>query len=837
MLKQLTTEEGLSEIKCFDAFQDSKGYIWIGTSAGANKYDGRDVMKFDRSNGLLCDHIYSFHEDSQQRIWVNNLNGEPIYIKDNVVHNRYTDPHLEKLKGQSDYIGWVEDEFQRIWFGHEEGYFNILDGDTIIKIVLPESRYSEKYITYCLREYENDIILGSSTSIKSIDTETFETIWEFPLIEKIVFTRSVIHKDKLYLLDLKDTYVFDLITRELKELTRKDGNPPIFDCRVLYDEVLISTAEGISVVRDSFIENYNLHSTLDSISITAVQEDQYGDLWVASRRNGLFSYYDSDVEKSKFSDYCNIIYIKELTNDSLFIVQDDWTINLIVNDKFQWKKSLVKKDENKFHNIFYKDGELWGIDKYYIHMDIEGDYKTFNNYSREVYYDEESKAYYWIGTKGFTYLNDINEILDYKDMHELIKDSTGVYHSFLMNNPYKLEVDANLDFWIGGEEGLFYFHNDQMEKLDYQEIDGSITDIILKDNHLIGVNYGKGLFDLDLESREIEFLTHEDGLPANHFTQLVMNGNDIWLSHATGICLVKKDESGLRLVKNFGREHGIPRGKITLLKIIDDVCHFVINKHAHSIKTELVVKDTIEVKMDTSAISFFTDESRTITFDCINFQFADKIQYEYRLLPVDTIWQETNDEKIELEYLASGDYDLEIRASHPFNLNTPIQRKSIIVEERWYNENYFKWSVYLICGLLLFFLVKIKALSFNSANFKHWVGEKIKKYFVKDEPKSFNIKDIHGVVHLLNLNEIKFIKSSGNYLEYHTEEKKYVSRMTMSNAVEKFKAWTDFQRVHRSYMVNFNMIDAVDHRVLKVGNSDIPFTDRYRNVIEEKLQL
>ena len=87
ILKQLTTEEGLSEIKCFDVFQDSKGYIWIGTSAGANKYDGRDVMIFDRSNGLLSDHIYSFHEDSQQRVWVNNMNGEPIYIKDNIIES------------------------------------------------------------------------------------------------------------------------------------------------------------------------------------------------------------------------------------------------------------------------------------------------------------------------------------------------------------------------------------------------------------------------------------------------------------------------------------------------------------------------------------------------------------------------------------------------------------------------------------------------------------------------------------------------------------------------------------------------------------------------------
>ena len=63
------------------------------------------------------------------------------------------------------------------------------------------------------------------------------------------------------------------------------------------------------------------------------------------------------------------------------------------------------------------------------------------------------------------------------------------------------------------------------------------------------------------------------------------------------------------------------------------------------------------------------------------------------------------------------------------------------------------------------------------------------------------------------------------------------SRMTMSNAVEKFRFWSDIQKVHRSYMVNFNIIEAIDHKFLKVGNRGIPFTERYRDIIELKLEL
>jgi len=837
VLKQLTTDEGLSEIQCFDIFQDSKGYIWIGTSAGANKYDGRDVKSFDRSNGLLSDHIYSFHEDSQNRIWINNLNGEPLFIKDDKVHNRLTNPYLEKMNRSHHWVGWCEDINDKIWFGHAEGGVTILDQDSVFYHVFQESVDSSFYVFYGLLPYKDEIILISSLDIKSIDAKTLETNWTFPIRDSKAYLRKLIHNDKIYLFSLFEAYVFDLVSKEFKTIKRADGNPPIYDCRILYDQVFISTAEGISIFNDSIIVNYDLHSSIDSISVSALHQDVDDNLWIATLENGAFLYYNSDVEHSKYSDYCNVIYIEEYSNDSVFIIQDDWNISLIENDTRKLKKSLNKRGENRFNNVFYKDGELWIVDKYRLHIDVEGEYETFGMYNRKVYYDEETGAFYWIGTKGFSYIDDINLLFKYEDMHDLINKKVEKVTLFSMDKPYDFEVVSKSEFWVGGEEGLFHIHNDKMNRMDNPEFDGSITDLVLMDNHLIGVNYGNGLFDYNLESGKVELISRQDGLPTNHIAHLDVDGNDIWISHAKGICLLKKNENGLELIKIFIREHGIPKGKITLLKIIDNICHFVVNGHIYSIKPSQILNDTLEIIIDTSKLVYYTDESQTVNFDCINFAFGEKIQYQYRLLPLDSNWKETNGEKIDFEFVPAGEYELEVRAQHPFNLASPIKRKPIIIENRWYNENSFRFTLILLFGLLLYFLIRIKAISFNTANFKHWVGAKIQKYFVKEQRNSFNIKDINGVVHLLKINEIKFIKSSGNYLEYHTDSKKYVCRMTMSNAVKKFKLWTDIQRVHRSYMVNFKMIEAIDHKFLKIGSIDIPFTERYRGAIEEKLQL
>jgi hypothetical protein len=354
---------------------------------------------------------------------------------------------------------------------------------------------------------------------------------------------------------------------------------------------------------------------------------------------------------------------------------------------------------------------------------------------------------------------------------------------------------------------------------------------------LIGINYGTGIFSYNIKSGITKLITIKDGLPTSHFSLIDVHGDDIWASHATGISLLKKQKDELRLVKNFGRENGIPKGGITLLKVVDGICNFVVSGKAYAINPIPVINDTIKISMDTTDLDYYTDESKSVSFDCVNFTFANKAKFLYRLLPLDTLWKESIKKEVDLTYILAGNYTFEVKAKHPLQLITPIIRKKINIKERWYNEHYFRGLLVLFFILVLFFLVKIKAISFNKDNIKLWVGTKVQKHFFKEHSNSLNIKDINGIVHLLKMNEILFIKSSGNYLEFHTDIKKYVARMTMSHTVKKFKRWKNFQRVHRSYMVNLDKIEAVDHKFLKIGNVNIPFTERYKEIIDTKLEL
>src|SRR6185436_8561172 len=69
---QLNTSNGLSDNFIQSLVIDKKGFLWIGTADGLNKYDGYTVTSWFRSsqNGLPSDTIRQLYCDSKNRIWV-----------------------------------------------------------------------------------------------------------------------------------------------------------------------------------------------------------------------------------------------------------------------------------------------------------------------------------------------------------------------------------------------------------------------------------------------------------------------------------------------------------------------------------------------------------------------------------------------------------------------------------------------------------------------------------------------------------------------------------------------------------------------------------------------
>jgi len=61
--------DGLANADIYALLQDGEGCLWLGTGAGAIRYDGRDFTRFTREEGLAGDMVRSIHQDREGNLW------------------------------------------------------------------------------------------------------------------------------------------------------------------------------------------------------------------------------------------------------------------------------------------------------------------------------------------------------------------------------------------------------------------------------------------------------------------------------------------------------------------------------------------------------------------------------------------------------------------------------------------------------------------------------------------------------------------------------------------------------------------------------------------------
>ena len=68
-------KQGLSTQKVYTLFQDSKGFIWLGTENGVSRFDGKKFENFTSRDSLAPGGVKCIFEDSLGYIWFGHLNG------------------------------------------------------------------------------------------------------------------------------------------------------------------------------------------------------------------------------------------------------------------------------------------------------------------------------------------------------------------------------------------------------------------------------------------------------------------------------------------------------------------------------------------------------------------------------------------------------------------------------------------------------------------------------------------------------------------------------------------------------------------------------------------
>lgn len=127
----LNANSGLSNNIIHCVFQDSDGFIWIGTDSGLNRFDGYEVVTYFNqtadSSSLSSNTIRSIVQDKYGILWIGSYNGLNRYDQPSDSFVRFIElPDLPTSR--LDLQDMVYDERKhRIWFNtlQTAGWFDI----------------------------------------------------------------------------------------------------------------------------------------------------------------------------------------------------------------------------------------------------------------------------------------------------------------------------------------------------------------------------------------------------------------------------------------------------------------------------------------------------------------------------------------------------------------------------------------------------------------------------------------------------------------------------------------------------------------------------------------
>ncbi len=88
------------------------------------------------------------------------------------------------------------------------------------------------------------------------------------------------------------------------------------------------------------------------------------------------------------------------------------------------------------------------------------------------------------------------------------------------------------------------------------------------------------------------------------------------------------------------------------------------------------------------------------------------------------------------------------------------------------------------------------------------------------------VKNEHKMINL-QVKDIMYIEGKGNYVSFFTTKTKILTLQTMKN-LESFLLPYLFVRVHKSFLVSFHYVEAIDNSAVWIKNTEIPIGDSYR---------
>jgi ligand-binding sensor domain-containing protein/serine phosphatase RsbU (regulator of sigma subunit) len=590
-----SVDDGLSQGSVNCIFQDKKGFLWLGTQEGLNKYDGYNFTVYQHNpldtNSLSSNWVYSIDEDNNGNIWIGTQNGINCFNPSNEIFKHYYLKTNKYNDLQEEVYSVLAANDGKIWFKTTQALCrldNVTGNITRFEHLVDYFVSNKSDKGFPIVEDAEGIWVGSASGLKYFSKK----IEQFKSYNYIPDDPNSISND--YITGLTFDNKGNLWIATQNGLDKFDARKKIF-VKYFADPDNPSKGPNINNINDVFWGHKNI-------------------LWVATLGGGLSAY---DPQTNEFTHFTH----KENSSDAIYSdyllsLHEDRSLNLWIGsdanglDKCDLKSSkfnLYRSSKSKFGlhlssdviaSVFMENDSMLWLGTWENGLDIvnrntnEVKVITTNSEKNRIAGNNvhaifaDSHGLIWIGT------NTGISIYEKKTKKFFDADS---YFGITLNEKllniriYNINEDYKGNIWIGTKYGLYRVNIDSKtvnsfysEQNDSMSIcDNSVNCTACdKDGYIwIGTNLGINRYDYKSNkfkrigfnkfnkpvSRSNRLYYVPSNLYIEHVLEDLYDDNIIWIGTASGLNKYNKKN---QTFEYYTVEDNLPNG--TIYEIVQD---------------------------------------------------------------------------------------------------------------------------------------------------------------------------------------------------------------------------------------------------------------------------
>jgi len=585
--KQISIEQGLSNSRVETVCQDYKGFIWIGTQDGLNRYDGQQMKVYRNKktdNSSISENITRYiYEDRQHDLWIGTVNGLNLFDRNTDTFIRYQHDKANDKSISNNNISCIyQDKSNNIWVTTKGGGLNVFNKKTqtfkhFRHNSLDKNSIVSDNVNYVYQDIHDNLWLATDSGLNLYNAKT--GIFAFiknPLTHTYIKYIQGELNGNLWLGTLHTgAIVFNPDKNTCKQYSGKitgEKGSFISEINSLYishkGKIWIGINNGglnlYNPLEDSFFHyqhEFNSYS-LSQKTVSAIYEDKQDNLWVGTHRGGLdlyapdahrFNLYQQGGNKNTISSSD----VKSFCQDkkgNIWVGTDGEGMNLFnrKNQTFtRFKHDPLNPKSISSDAVLdidqADDGNIWvstwsgGLNlfnpengTFTAYKNLPGDEASISsNFVEDTYQDQ--KGNFWVGT----FLGGVN-LMDLKThKFKRITKSPDGKTAFSGNDVIVINGDKDGNVWMGTDDGGLNCYNLNSRQFShYFNHTESFPDIkVIFVDHKGRVWVGqKGLYLFNPTAKSFGLYTSKAGLD-NEFIKGITedDAGNLWISTSNGL--------------------------------------------------------------------------------------------------------------------------------------------------------------------------------------------------------------------------------------------------------------------------------------------------------------